>query len=438
MRWARTMAVAVSALAISACHDARGVTAAAPRVGVAPPPACRTVAAGEPVQPALDDPAATAVCLAPGAHAGPLRLTRAVTLWGPADAVVTSAAGTVIELAAAGAAVVGLTIDGTGGRFDALDAAVRIAASDTRVEATAVVHAMFGILVEQSRRVRIIGNRIAGGREPALGLRGDTIRLWETSDSQVTDNVVEDGRDVVVWYSRGNQITGNRVVRGRYGLHFMYSHDNQVTGNQLLDGVVGIFVMYSRGLRLADNLIAGAAGAAGMAIGLKDSGNITVTDNQLIHDAVGIYLDSSPMQRGDRVEVARNVLRLNDTAVVFHASGHRVQIHDNDLADNQVQVRVDGGGDAVDVAWRANYFDDYAGYDLDGDGVGDVPYELRSLANQLTARVPGLAVFRGTPALALVDAAAHLDPLYLPQPLLADPAPRMAPRWAVDRIARTP
>ena len=46
----------------------------------------------------------------------------------------------------------------------------------------------------------------------------DTIRLWETSDSVVADNLVEDGRDVVIWYSRKNQITHNRVVGGRYGL----------------------------------------------------------------------------------------------------------------------------------------------------------------------------------------------------------------------------
>ena len=338
----------------------------------------------------------------------------------------------------AGAAVGGITVDGTGGRFDALDAAIKVTASDTRVEGVHVEHAMFGILVERAQRVRVTGNHIAGGQEPALGLRGDTIRLWETSDSIVADNAVEDGRDLVVWYSRRNRITGNRVARGRYGLHFMYSHDNHVAGNVLLDGVVGIFIMYSRGVTVTDNLIAGAAGAAGMGIGIKDSGNIAITDNQLLRDAVGVYIDSSPMQRGDRVELARNALRLDDTAIVFHASAHRVELHDNDLADNQAQVRVDGGGTATDASWRANYFDDYTGYDLDGDGTGDVPYELRSLAGELTAATPALALLRGTPALALVDAAAHLDPLYAPTALLADPAPRMAPRWSTDRIARAP
>jgi nitrous oxidase accessory protein len=431
---ARALIVGGLVLAAAACDEASGMTDASVTVRPARPDACTPVLPGASVQAALDDPATAAVCLAPGEHAGPLRLTRAVTLWGSPGAVIRCATpGAIVEVLAPGAAVLGMTIDGTGGRFDHLDGAVRLAADDTRVEGVAVENAVFGILVERASRVRVIGNRIEGSRDPATGLRGDTIRLWETRDSVIADNTIEGGRDLVVWYSRGNAIRGNRVRGARYGLHFMYSHDNQVRGNELVGVVVGVFVMYSRGLEIADNLIANAAGAAGMAIGLKDAGNITVTGNRLIHDTLAIYLDSSPMQRGDRVEISRNVMRLNDTAVVFHASARDVRIHDNDLADNGTQVRVDGGGDATAVDWRGNYFDDYTGYDLDGDDVGDVPYELRSLSNQLTASHPGLALFRGTPALALVDAAAHLDPLYDPQPILIDPAPRLAPQWPAGR-----
>jgi nitrous oxidase accessory protein len=327
--------------------------------------------------------------------------------------------------------VLGLTVDGRGGRFDKLDSAVRLAADDTRVEGVTVVNTMFGIGVEKARRVRVVGNRIHGSRDPANGLRGDTIRMWETRDSLVEANHITDGRDLVVWYSRGNTLRGNLVDGGRYGLHFMYSHDNVVTGNELVRGVVGIFVMYSRGLQLTDNLIADASGAAGMAIGLKDAGNITVTGNRLVHNTLGIYVDSSPMQRGDRVTITGNVLRLNEAGLVFHSSAHDLTVHDNDLADNGVQVRVDGGGDALTVDWHGNYFDDYTGYDLDGDAIGDVPYQLRSLSNELTARTPGLALLRGTLAMAMVDAAGHLDPLYQPKPILSDPAPRLDARWPV-------
>jgi nitrous oxidase accessory protein len=330
-------------------------------------------------------------------------------------------------LTGTGAALLGVTVDGSGGVFDQLDSAVKITGRDIRVEGIEITNTVFGITIEKSERAQVIGNHIHGDSETALGLRGDTVRMWETRDSVLENNVIEDGRDVVIWYSRHNRIAGNRIVRGRYGAHFMYSHDNVIEHNELRGGVVGVFSMYSRGLVLSHNVIADAAGAAGMAIGIKESGNLTIEHNVLVHDAVGIYIDSSPLQLGDTLTIRRNILRLNQVGFVFHANAHHTTIEDNDLADNATQVRVDGGGDATDVDWQGNYFDDYTGYDLDGDARGDIPYELRSATAQLVGEHASLALFRGTPALGLVDAASHLDPLFQPQLLLADSSPRMSP-----------
>jgi nitrous oxidase accessory protein len=413
-------------LTVAACSEARGMVDAGLEIAPPRPDSCTTVAPGGSIQAALDDTATTAVCLSPGEYRGPLKIRRTVTLWGPREAMLRSGPGVIIDVTAPGTAVLGLTIDGTNGRFDFLDGAIRIAADDTRVEGVSVINAMFGILVERSRRVRVAGNHVAGNRDAATSMRGDTIRVWETRDSVIEHNTIEDGRDLVIWYSRDNRVEGNRILRARYGLHFMYSSGNVVRGNTLRDGVVGVFVMYSRNLHIEDNLIANAAGAAGMAIGLKDAGNIYVRHNQLIHNTIGVYIDSAPMQIGDRVEISDNTMRFGDTGLVFHSSAHDLAVSSNDFADNTTQVRVDGGGDATRATWSDNYFDDYAGYDLDDDGVGDVPYELRSLSNELIARSPNLALFRGTPALAIVDAATHLDPLYQPAAVMSDHTPRMA------------
>jgi nitrous oxidase accessory protein len=421
---------ALAALAcLAGCHAAEGARPSEP--AVPPRPAdCRVVTPGESLQAAVDGGAA-ALCLAPGRHAGPVRIDRALLLWGPRDAVIGADRGTIVTISGTGAALLGVTVDGRGGSFDRLDAAVKVTGHDIRVEGVAIVNAVYGVLVEKSERVRVIGSIVRGDGTSAMGLRGDTIRLWETKDSTIENNVVEDGRDVVVWYSSRNHIVGNRIVRGRYGAHFMYSHDNIVRRNELRGGIVGIFAMYSRGLVIADNVIVDAAGAAGMGIGLKESGNITVERNAIVHDAVGIYIDTSPLQLTDTLVIRGNALRFDHTAFVFHASGHRVTIVGNDLADNEIHVRVDGGGTATDVTWRGNYFDDYAGYDLDDDGAGDVAYELRSVTARLIGEHADLALFRGTPALVMVDAAAHLDPLFEPQLVLADPVPRMTPNVEV-------
>ena len=88
------------------------------------------------------------------------------------------------------------------------------------------------------------------GDDPAIGLRGDTIRIWETRDSVVDGNLIEDGRDVVVWYSNGNTIKKNTSVRSRYSLHFMSSGHNVVEDNRFYENSVGIYVMYTDGIEI--------------------------------------------------------------------------------------------------------------------------------------------------------------------------------------------
>lgn len=421
-----TLVAGCAAASEAASLDGRWAQAAPPR-----PVGCREVGPGDGLRAAVAAAApGDALCLAPGRHAGPVVVKVPLTIWGPRDAEVAApSGGTVIELRAPGARLLGVTVDGRGGSFDRADAAVYGAADDLVVEGVTVIAGAYGVVIEKVRRTRLAGNRVRGATAAAVGQRGDTIRLWETDDAVVEGNLLEDGRDMVVWYSRGATVRDNHVRRGRYGTHFMYSHRTAVSGNRYTDVTVGVFVMYSRDVRLEGNLIANAAGAAGIAIGLKDAGNVRIADNLLVRDEVGIYLDATPQRRDERVEITGNSLHFCRTAVAFHATPADVAIEvtANNFGGNHDNARIDGGGDALGVRWEGNWFEDYAGYDMDGDGTGDVPYELRSFSGSLLARRPELAFFRDTPALALTDAAAHLDPLFPPRRLLSDPRPRMDP-----------
>jgi nitrous oxidase accessory protein len=387
------------------------------------------VAPGASLQAAADEAGpGGALCLEAGAHAGPLVVREPLTVWGPRDAVIhSSGEGTTVRLEGDGAALLGVTVDGSGGRFDLLDAAVHVSGQGNRVEGILVRDALFGILVEKAREARIRRNEVTGDPARTLGLRGDAIRLWEAYDCLIEENVVRDGRDVVLWYASRNRLIGNRVERGRYGAHLMFSHENEVAGNVFLDNVTGVFVMYSRGVTLRDNVLAGAAGAAGMGLGIKESGNLEIVGNLMLHDTTGVYVDTSPLWPDDHNRFTGNVLRMNDVAVSFLGPARGNAFVGNGFRDNQIQVQVEGRGDARDAEWRGNAFDDYAGYDLDADGVGDVPYELRSLSSDLVAATPALAFFRGTPALALAEAIGRIVPLVEPRLLLVDPDPAMTP-----------
>lgn len=391
------------------------------------PPSCDDVQPTNHLQRRLDAVAPSgALCLQPGRYAGPVVVREGRTLWGPPEAVIVSTGeGTTVRVEAA--ALLGLTVDGSGGRFDLLDSAVHLAGEAPRVEGVHIRNATFGILVEKAKNAVVRGNRVEGGRDEALGLRGDSIRLWETHHSTVEDNRVTGGRDLVVWYASDNVVRRNDVRDGRYGTHLMYSHRNVIEDNVYVRTVVGVFLMYSRDLEVNRNVAAGAAGAAGMGLGLKESGNVRVRDNVFVRDTLGVYIDNSPMQDGDENTFEGNHFRLCETGVVFLAATKRNVFQNNAFRDNQTAVRVDGGGTAQSTHWAGNDFDEYAGYDFDGDGRGDIPFELRSLSGDLTSRTPELQFFRGTPALALLNAASEIVPLLTPRIVLRDPAPRMAP-----------
>jgi nitrous oxidase accessory protein len=391
------------------------------------PGGCQDVPAGVELQRLLDGAAeGAAFCLEAGVHDGPIRLARGMTLWGTREAVIRATGeGTTVRLDAPDAALLGLSVDGSGGRFDQLDAAVRIGADDVRVEGVSIRGALFGILVEQAHRVLLRGNEITGDAAATLGMRGDGIRLWEVRESRIEGNRIRDGRDLVVWYSPGNYVGSNRVSGGRYGTHLMYSHGNVIEDNRYERNVVGLFLMYSRGIEVRRNMFAEAAGAAGVGLGAKESGDLEVSENAFRSNTVGAYLDTSPLDRDSHNRFERNVFELCGAAVVFHGGAERNAFLGNAFRVNDVAVRVEGRGSALDARWHGNAFDDYAGYDLDGDGFGDVPYELRSLSQQLTGNVPALRFFRGTPALGLVELVGRVVPTFRAQRILVDPRPRM-------------
>lgn len=393
------------------------------------PSPCTSVPAGAALQALLDAaPDGGSLCLARGVYFGPIRVERGLTVWGPVDAVIrTNGEGTTVRLAGAGPALLGVTVEGSGGRYDLEDAAVHVHGEGARVEGVTVRGAIFGLVVERSRDVTVRGNRIYGTERQTLGLRGDAIRFWETYDSRIEGNVVTDSRDIVVWYASRNRVVGNTVTGSRYGTHFMYSHGNLIEGNRYDGNVVGLFAMYSRDLTIRRNRMVDAAGAAGIGIGLKESSGLAIVENVFVHDTVGLYVDRSPYLPDSPNRIERNVFRLCETAVVFHSSPSDNFFVGNSFRSNLEQVRVDGGGDATGIEWRGNDYDDYAGYDFDRDGVGDIPYELRRLSNQLASTYPSLAFLHGTPALWLVDAISHIVPIFRPRTLVIDPAPRMRP-----------
>ena len=177
------------------CSCARAAPLAPATSAPARPAACREVASATRCRPRSTRRrrAPRSACLrAP--MPGPCASAR-VTLWGPRDAVIRSSGeGTTVRLEGEGGALLGVTVDGSGGRFDLLDAAVHVAGRGARVEGVCVRNA-------DVRHPGRTGERSAGARQ-----RGD--RRSRRSRSACAATGSGSGRRTTPW----SRTTGSRTA----------------------------------------------------------------------------------------------------------------------------------------------------------------------------------------------------------------------------------
>jgi nitrous oxidase accessory protein len=337
--------------------------------------------------------------------------------------------GTAIEIEASDVTIEGLIIRNTGDSLDRENAGVSVLEPRVTIRNNRFENVLFGVFLRGSND-SVVADNIIGAKDLDIARRGDGIRLWESERTVVEGNQVDGGRDSVFWFSNGVVVRNNEVSNGRYGLHLMYSDDAVVEGNVLTANSVGAFLMYGRNTLIQNNVMAENFGPSGYGIGLKDMDGVEAEGNRLIGNRVGMYLDNSPWSYDQYQYLRRNLFAYNDIGVLFLPSVKRNEFSENAFIDNGEQVGVQGSGDFSGNAWSidgvGNYWSDFAGYDADGDGMGDVPYRLEDLYSTLTDRHPELAFFSETPAAKAVDLAARMFPVLRPRPKVKDEHPLLS------------
>ena len=366
-----------------------------------------------------------------GVFHGNLVVDRSLTLIGLDGATLDAGgAGTVLRLEAPDTTVRGFIVQNTGNSLDREDSGIIAAAPRALVEDNRLVNVLFGIYINAAPGSTVRGNTIEG-QDLDIARRGDLIRLWDSDDVLIENNTTRRGRDAVLWYSERMTLRGNDFSHGRYGLHFMYCDDAIIEGNRLTNNSVGAYLMYGRRLTLRDNLIAFNRGPSGYGIGLKDMDDVTITGNRILDNRVGVYNDGSPREIDSTAIVNNNLFAYNDIAMEMLPSVRHNLISDNSFIENEQQVVVAGGGQLRDNEWtvgqRGNYWSDYAGYDVDGDGQGEIAYRSQRLLDDLLGRRPELRLFIYSPVVSAVDFAARAFPLVRPQPILVDELPLTQP-----------
>jgi nitrous oxidase accessory protein len=363
-----------------------------------------------------------------GVYKGSIVINKPLTIIGTEDGVIIDGEGngTVIRTNGSYITLKNLRITNSGNLHHKLDSAIAMNdGKQNEISDCIIDDCLFGIDLQMVSN-SIISNNTITSKDLDLGLRGDGLRLWYSNDNLVKKNSLIKSRDMVVWYSHGNIIEENYGEYCRYSLHFMYAGKNYVRNNSYKFNSVGIFFMYSKDTIATGNIIKSSLGATGMAMGLKDVSNFTIKDNTMIYCAQGLYIDRSPFEPDTHNWIIGNKILYNAEALHFHSLSENNIIKENIIMGNIEDIVNDSRGSKTnenDIV--ANYWDNYEGFDKNGDNIGDTPHKVFQYADQLWVYNPSVKFFYGSPVISLLNFLAKLAPFTKPIFIMEDEKPKV-------------
>ena len=373
-----------------------------------------------------------AIEVGPGVYRGTITVKKSIKLIGRGSPVIDAGGkGDVLILQAHDCEVRGFVIRNSGDSLDFENAGVRVLGKNTVVADNRFENVLFGIDLKAAPNCRITGNHITS-KPLDIARRGDAVRLFRSNDCLIEDNVIEHGRDALLWYSNKVIVRRNVSRHNRYGFHMMYANDVTLEDNVLSDNSVGIYLMYGRKFTLRGNTLLRNRGPSGYGLGLKEVDVYTVERNVFSGNRVGCYVDGSPYTRkAGNATFTANTFACNDIGITMLTAVRGNRITGNNFIDNIEQVAVQGrgavAGNEFAVAGRGNFWGDYGGYDANHDGVGDQPYRARKLFESLVDREPRLRLLLFSPAHDAIEFMARAVPAVQPEAKFTDPSPLMQP-----------
>lgn len=331
--------------------------------------------------------------------------------------------GEILTVTADDVRIEGFTFKGSGLSHLEENAAVRFEETrGGRVSDNTFEDNFFAVYISKSEKCIIENNRISGLAKTE-SRSGNGIHLWYCKDITIEENYIEGHRDgIYLEFVEQCVVTQNHSTKNlRYGLHFMFSNHNEYNNNQFDKNGAGVAVMYSRHVDMHNNVFADNWGSSAYGLLLKDIYDSNITDNQFNRNTVGLYSEAC-----NRIHVEGNNFEQNGWAVKIMANSmDNVFTHNNFLA-NTFDIATNSRQNFN--AFNQNYWNRYRGYDLDKDGIGDVPFRPVKLFSLLTEKnEPTLMLMRSI-FVEIMDLAESYIPILTPATLIdAEPLMRINP-----------
>ncbi len=255
-----------------------------------------------------------------------------------------------------------------------------------------MVNVMFGIWNIEGRDIVIESNTIIGLKALDREQRGNCINLTGTVRARVINNKLDYCRDgIYMEVCHDSEVLENHIEHSRYSIHTMWLDRGKFNRNKAFGNLVGFAIMYTKHSEIKGNL---AAGNQTHGLLLLQAVRTDVQENVLIGNTKGLFIYNSILNM-----ISSNLIMNNQVGVHNWGGSEENTFKGNSIINNEIQVKFVSTRNQY---WDGNYWSDYLGWDMTGDGTGDIPYESNTVVDHILWRYPVLKVLYASASLQIL------------------------------------
>jgi len=292
-------------------------------------------------------------------------------------------------------------------------AAIKIVRSKNfTIENIVLEKVFFGILLEKSHYGIIKKCNISSTAKDEAN-SGNGIHLWHCSNMEIIENKVHGMRDGIYF----EFVTESMVQKNlsydniRYGLHFMFSNNDTYFENEFRNNGSGVAVMFSKFITMYKNKFLYNWGSASYGLLLKEIYDTQIYNNVFQENTIGIKGEGCT-----RINYKNNTFLRNGWAIKIAGACYANIFEKNDFMHNSLDLAYNTK--VNDNKFENNYWSEYTGYDLNKDGVGDVPFRPVKLFSYVVNRTPEALVMLRSLFVDIINFSEKVSPVFTPDNLM--------------------
>ena len=334
---------------------------------------------------------------------------------------------TIFRIRANGFSVKGLKVINVGQSYTKDFAAILVSQSqDFVLEDNVLENVFFGFLIEKSENGKISSNKVVSNATSQAS-SGNGIHLWHCEDMLVEKNEISGVRDGIYFeFVKNSKVYENLSHDNlRYGLHFMFSNENAYYDNEFSSNGAGVAIMFSKFVEMYRNRFLHNWGSASYGLLLKEIYDAEIKDNLFEKNTIAISVDGST-----RIRYSGNTFLRNGWAIKIIGACYENEFRRNNFLSNALDLSYNSKVNTN--VFDNNFWSEYAGYDLDRNGVGDIPYRPVKLFSYVVHNTPETIILLRSMFVDIINFSEKVSPVFTPDQLM-DSNPLMQ-RYDTDQL----